>query len=293
VIALLTAKAEQRGIKLRCQIDPAVAERLLGDPGRIRQVLTNLLDNAIKFTEHGFVLLQVAPEPGPAELQPISFTIRDSGIGISPEKLATIFEKFTQADASTTRKYGGTGLGLTICRQLAEVMGGSIAATSTPGEGSTFTVLVPFRRSEAPPVKPAAAPAEGPAARLHGKILLAEDYPANQKIAKWMLERLGCSVTIAVDGREALARLAEEPFDLVLMDCQMPEMDGYEATRAIRAGGAAYAGIPVIAMTAAALETDRQRCLAVGMNDYLSKPVQQETLAAVLARWLPAAGVPA
>ena len=287
VTSLLAAKAEAKGIKLRTGFGEGIAPQVLGDPGRLRQVLTNLIDNAIKFTEQGFVMVHVTREPGPPDVQPITFTIKDSGIGIAREKVASIFEKFTQADASTTRKYGGTGLGLTICRQLTELMGGSIVATSEPGAGSTFTVRIPFRTAE--PVATPETPRPAGPTRLHGRILLAEDYPANQRIARWMLERLGCDVTIAADGREALARLAAEPFDLVLMDCQMPEMDGYDATRAIRSSGAAYGTIPIVAMTAAALSTDRDRCFAVGMNDYISKPVQPEDLAGVLARWLPAA----
>ncbi len=285
VTALLAAKAEAKGIKLRTGFGDGIPSQVVGDPSRLRQVLTNLIDNAIKFTPQGFVIVHVTGESGPPDIQPIIFTIRDSGIGIPPEKVASIFEKFTQADTSTTRKYGGTGLGLTICRQLTELMGGSITATSAPGAGSTFTVLIPFRTAataESPVI-----PAPAGSIRLHGRVLLAEDYPANQRIARWMLEGLGCEVILAEHGREALERLAAERFDLVLMDCQMPEMDGYDATRTIRASGAAFAAIPIVAMTAAALATDRDRCFAVGMNDYISKPVQKEDLAVVLARWLP------
>jgi signal transduction histidine kinase len=285
VVALLTAKAETKGIRLRLRISDGTPAEVLGDPGRLRQVLTNLIDNALKFTPEGYVMVQVGPEPGPPGVTPVAFAIRDSGIGIPPEQLATIFEKFTQADTSTTRRFGGTGLGLTICRQLTELMGGSIAVTSEPGKGSTFTVLVPFQAPEnaaAPIVAPTAVPAT-----LTGRVLLAEDYPANQKIARWMLERLGLVVEISPDGKEALAALERSQFDLVLMDCQMPEMDGYDATQAIRTSGASYHQIPIIAMTAAALASDRERCLASGMNDYISKPVQPDELARVLATWLP------
>ncbi len=287
VTALLTAKAEAKGIKLRAGFGEGIPAQVVGDPSRLRQVLTNLIDNAIKFTPQGFVMVHVTREAGPPDIHPITFTIRDSGIGIAADKVASIFEKFTQADTSTTRKYGGTGLGLTICRQLTELMGGSITATSEPGAGSTFTVLIPFRTCATPQTP--AAPVPAGSIHLHGRILLAEDYPANQRIARWMLEGLGCEVTLAEHGREALQRLAAERFDLVLMDCQMPEMDGYDATQAIRASGAAYATIPIVAMTAAALATDRDRCFAVGMNDYISKPVQKDDLAVVLARWLPRA----
>src|SRR5262249_33792299 len=214
-------------------------------------------------------MLHVRPVLVDAQRALISLVVKDSGIGIPPEKLATVFEKFTQADTSTTRRFGGTGLGLTICRQLTELMAGSITAESEPGVGSTFTVTVPF---VLPKEAAAAAPRPTTPApvSLKGRVLLAEDYPANQRIARWMLEKLGLEVVVAVDGKEALARLAAEPFDLVLMDCQMPEMDGYDATRAVRAGDTPYRQIPIVAMTAAALPTDRARCLAVGMNDYIS-----------------------
>jgi CheY-like chemotaxis protein len=229
--------------------------------------------------------LHVRPVLVDAHRALISVVIKDSGIGIPSDKLATVFEKFTQADTSTTRRFGGTGLGLTICRQLTELMAGSITAESEPGAGSTFTVTVPFVL----PAEPAAAaPRQATAApmALRGRVLLAEDYPANQRIARWMLEKLGLEVVLAVDGKEALSKLAAEAFDLVLMDCQMPEMDGYDATRAVRAGDAPYRQIPIVAMTAAALPTDRARCLAVGMNDYISKPVQPEELARVLGLYL-------
>ena len=284
VVALLTAKADAKRVRLRGKIAEGTPQHVTGDPGRLRQVLTNLIDNAIKFTEQGFVMLHLAPVPGPDGISTVSFTIRDSGIGIAPDKLTSIFEKFTQADTSTTRKFGGTGLGLTICRQLAELMGGTITAASEPGGGSTFTLTIPFKQA-LPTVAPAADRTEPPR-RLSGKVLLAEDYPANQRIARWMLERLGLEVTLAEDGKQVLDHLTRDRFDLILMDCQMPAMDGYDATAAIRASAAPYAELPIIAMTAAALATDRDRCLAVGMNDYISKPVQQDDLARVLARWL-------
>ncbi len=284
VISLLNAKAEAKQIRLRLKIAEGTPREVLGDAGRLRQVLTNLIDNAIKFTLEGFVMVQVSPKPGPPGIHPVTITVRDSGIGMTPAQLDNVFEKFTQADTSTTRRFGGTGLGLTICRQLTELMGGGISATSEPGVGSTFTLTFPFQTPET--AGPASATAALPT-RLSGRVLLAEDYPANQKIARWMLERLGLTVTIAQDGKEVLAKLAAEgPFDAILMDCQMPEMDGYEATKAIRTGDVSVARLPIIAMTAAALASDRDRCLASGMNDYISKPVQQGDLARVLARWL-------
>ena len=289
VVTLLTPKAETKGVRLGLKIADDAPQHVMGDPGRLRQVLTNLVDNAIKFTEHGFVLLHVSAAPSP-EGSHVTLTVRDSGIGIPEDKLASIFEKFTQADTSTTRRFGGTGLGLAICRQLMELMGGTLSAESVLGAGSTFTVALPLpHQVEAQQAAP--APVSG-SDRLSGRVLLAEDYPANQRIARWMLEKMGLTVEIVADGKQALDRLGRERYDLVLMDCQMPEMDGYDATVAIRAAeGTPFQRIPIVAMTAAALPADRDRCLAVGMDGYVSKPVQQAELAATLARWLrPAAG---
>ncbi|MEZ4457788.1 MAG: response regulator [Gemmatimonadales bacterium] len=238
----------------------------------------------MKFTSDGFVAVFVDAVPGPPDTVPVRITVQDTGIGMTPEQAARIFDKFTQADTSTTRKYGGTGLGLSICRQLAELLGGTIALESAPGEGSAFKVSLPLASPAAAPAAVAPAAAVG---QLTGHVLLADDYPANRKIACWMLEKIGLTVETASDGAEAVAALQRGGFDLVLMDCQMPNVDGFEATARIRAD-AAIAATPVIAMTAAALASDRDRCLAAGMNDYLSKPVQLEDLAQVLARWLPA-----
>ncbi len=284
VVAMLTPKAEAKGVRLGLKIADEVPQHIEGDPGRLRQVLTNLADNALKFTEHGFVLIHLSVTSSPQGSQ-LTLAVRDSGIGIAVDKLNTMFEKFTQADTSTTRRFGGTGLGLAICRQLVELMGGHLTAESVVGAGSTFTVTMPLTlQTQVAKTEPARVTATD---RLTGRVLLAEDYPANQRIARWMLEKMGLRVEIVADGRQALERLAAESFDLVLMDCQMPEMDGYDATRAIRAAeGAPYQRIPIVAMTAAALPADRERCLAVGMDDYVSKPVQQTDLAQTMRRWL-------
>ncbi|MGE0553256.1 MAG: ATP-binding protein [Gemmatimonadales bacterium] len=286
VVAMLTPKADLKRVRLGLRIADDTPTQVVGDPGRLRQVLTNLTDNAIKFTEHGYVMLHVGSAGVSDTGTPIvRCTVKDSGTGIPEDKLAAIFDKFTQADASTTRKYGGTGLGLAISRQLVELMGGRIEVESELGSGSAFTVILPVP-VPADDASTAGANAAAAPARLAGRVLLAEDYPANQRIARWMLEKLGLTVDIAADGAQAVAALGHQAYDLVLMDCQMPEMDGYDATRAIRSSGAAYQGIPIVAMTASAMATDRDRCLACGMNDYVSKPVQQEVLARVLARWL-------
>ena len=258
-----------------------------GDPTRLRQVLSNLLSNAIKFTEHGRVLLaaeRLADRDGDTRLW-LRFVVRDSGIGIAPEALARLFQPFVQADQSTTRRYGGSGLGLVICRHLVELMGGSISVESTPGAGSTFTVDLPFAAALAP----VASSGSGAGSRqtLNGRVLVAEDNPVNQSVIEAMLGELGVTVTIVANGAAAVEALPGGAFDLVLMDCQMPVMDGYAATAAIRAGAGALARVPIIALTANALPEDRQRCLAAGMDDYLSKPIRLEALAACLRRWLP------
>ncbi|MEO8448539.1 MAG: ATP-binding protein [Gemmatimonadota bacterium] len=280
---LLKAKADAKGIRLDIAFGDEVPRFVLGDPGRLRQILTNLIDNAIKFTSEGLVSVSISAEPPSASRTEIRFAIRDSGIGIPAEKQAAIFEKFTQADASTTRKFGGTGLGLAICSKLALLMAGTIELESVVGSGSTFWVRIPFGNAEA---EAEVAPAPPRIVRLTGRILLAEDYPANQRIAIWMLKRLGLEVEVAGNGREALELLGRHRYDAVLMDCQMPELDGYDATRQIRAIDGPDRDIPIIAMTASALPSDRERCLAVGMNDYISKPVQVEELGRVLERWL-------
>ncbi len=292
VVDLLAAKAKSRGISLSLRGSPTVPGRLVGDPSRVRQVVTNLVDNAIKFTHEGYVLvgLTAATDPGHPTMAQVTIAVKDSGIGIPESKQQHVFEKFTQADASTTRKYGGTGLGLAICRQLTELMGGKIGVESKPEHGSTFRVTIPFPiavEAGAP------APAPRPAAEVtsnRGRVLLAEDHPANQKIAVWMLKKIGYDVDVAATGREVLACLERTAYAAILMDCQMPDLDGYEATAQIRARTDARQSIPIIAMTASALPADRDRCLAAKMNDYLSKPFQREDLEKVLSRWVPLAG---
>lgn len=289
VIDLLGVKAKARGVPLLVDLEASTHHRLVGDPGRLRQILTNLVDNAIKFTARGQVCVRAATRPvSGSDLVDLLVSVQDTGIGIAPDRLPVIFDKFVQADSSTTRRYGGTGLGLAICQQLATVMGGRVTVESTLGSGTTFHVhlrLAVDRRRDAV-AHPVAV--VGPAGTERGRLLLAEDNLANQRIAVWMLERLGFAVDVTSDGGAALARLqAGERYDAVLMDCQMPGVDGYEATAAIRRSSAAYRDLPIIALTAGALETDRQRCLAAGMSDYVSKPVQVEELAAVLERWFP------
>ncbi len=321
---MLAVKAGERGLDLVSVIDPEVPPVLRGDPGRLRQILTNLGSNAIKFTHEGEVAIRVSVAEKTDARVNLRFEVRDTGIGIPKEKLTTLFSPFTQVDGSTTRKYGGTGLGLSISKQLAELMGGRIGVESEEGKGSTFwfsavldrqpegrdsleagdfagtrvpvvdddaasrpaTVTLRQRHREAG--GPLSAPPGRAGSRVHARLLVTEDNVTNQLVAVKMLEKLGYRADVAANGGEALAALRGIPYDLVFMDCQMPEMDGFEATRLIRDGaaGAGRASVPIIAMTARAMQGDRERCLGAGMNDYVSKPVDPAALAKALERWL-------
>ncbi len=428
VTELLSAKASAKGLELVVTYSPEAPRRMFGDPGRMRQILTNLVGNAIKFTEAGEIVVEVTWNTGGPDRPHFVVSVRDTGIGISEEKLERVFEKFTQADASTTRVYGGTGLGLSISRELTRMMGGRLSAHSRPGEGSTFwftlpgdldpanepdtaedltgyrflvvapnpsvassvadpiaarsgrvtvvpssvklgslagidrfeaafvdmsigdvllrrlparidpggrhgtqmvllaavteraeateyvgkgydrVLLKPVREGrmvallEGEPTRPESIGDDGSAlpaahvpseARRANRILLAEDDPVNRAVATGMLDKLGCEVVVAQNGAEAVDTLADAPpgtFDLVIMDCQMPVMDGYEATRRLRAREAEGAPrVPIIALSASALEGDRQRGLDAGMDDYVTKPIRVEDVRAMLDQWLPAA----
>ena len=273
VASLCAHLAHERGIDLRFELDARCPTRLVGDAGRVRQILLNLVANAIRFTHEGTVtVIAREREPrGPVSI--IELAVVDTGVGIPADKLDYVFEKFTQADTSTTRRYGGTGLGLAISRGLAQLMGGSLAVTSELGKGSTFTATLPLPRAEersAPRASP--APAWRPLARAP-RVLVVEDNTTNQRVATQLLRKLGARVEVASDGAEAVGRVRSEAYDVVLMDFHMPVMDGLDATRAIRALPGPSAAVPVIAMTASAMETDRAACDAAGMNGYLSKPI--------------------
>jgi signal transduction histidine kinase/ActR/RegA family two-component response regulator len=288
-VALLRHQAQIKEISLQAHVAPEVPAMVIGDPGRLRQILINLAGNAVKFTHAGSVDITVSIRPGQSGEDPdqrLHFAVRDSGIGMRPEIVAGLFSPFFQGDASMTRNYGGSGLGLSICKRLVELMGGEIRVESSVGQGSCFHFDIPCRSLSQPLLAPSAT-------RTAGKlpdalpVLLVEDNRVNQKVASAMLNKMGCVVTVAQNGEEALAMLAGQHFGVVLMDCQMPVMDGFEATRQIRAGlaGAENADMPVIAMTANAMQGDRENCLAAGMDDYLAKPVVYETLLAALQRW--------
>ncbi len=283
-----------RGVAVRTVIALQGLPPVSGDPTRLRQVVTNLLGNALKFTSAGTVTLRVNPVARPiTDGRPwLRVSVEDTGIGMAPEQMAQLFQRFSQADSSTTRRFGGSGLGLVISKHLVELMGGSIHAESSPGRGSTFWFEVPMDEALDPTVPSAAQTAapSGSASSAVGPrpahVLVAEDNAVNCLVVQAMLERLGMTVTLAHDGAQAVAAVQAHDVDLVLMDCQMPIMDGYEATRQIRSSGHPRAQVPIIALTAHALSEDRQRCDAAGMNDYLPKPVTGEALAAVLQRHL-------
>lgn len=283
VLALFAPRAQARGLELIGRVDPALPRRLVSDPGRLRQVLLNLLSNAIKFTEQGEVRLEVLAHG----VDRIRFEVSDTGCGIEPGPLTRLFEPFRQGDASTARRYGGSGLGLAICRRLVEALGGQIEVESETGVGSRFWFLLPLVPASTRPRVIEHAATATPAMPLEdARLLVVEDDQVNQQVARAMLERLGCRVSVASSGAEALALTGRERFDLILMDVQMPDMDGLEVTRRLRERHDVAAGIPVIAMTAGGTGGDQARCLAAGMNGYLTKPLLPDDLVAMLRRHL-------
>jgi CheY-like chemotaxis protein len=287
-VALLAARAEEKGLRLTVTIDPRVPVAVSSDAGRLRQILINLVGNAVKFTEAGDVALTVTASATPDGRQRISFVVRDTGPGISQEHQQRIFESFSQVDASISRKYGGTGLGLAISKSLAEQMGGHLRLESQPGHGSAFSFSI---RAEAAKLMPAevGAPAMGgqPADLPALKIIVTDDNAVNRKVALSLLKRLGCMADSAANGKDLLERLRGSDYDVVFMDVQMPEMDGLEATRHIRAQLPSGRQPRIVAMTAAAFPEDRACCLEAGMDDYVAKPVSMDDLAAVLRRARP------
>ena len=280
VSALFVSAASTKGVSVRTEVDaPAWLEL---DGLRLRQVLHNLVSNAVKFTTRGEVRVSLTWSG-----DVLRGAVKDEGIGMSPELLQRLFRPFEQADASTAREFGGTGLGLSITRELCRRMGGDVAVTSTLGVGSTFSFELRAKVCE-PPLAIPSVPTETRAA-LHGKVLLVEDNAVNQLVARKLCERLGLEVELVEDGSLAVGRIERGGFSLVLMDCQMPVMDGYEATRRIRALAGEAARVPIIALTASALPVDLERCKAAGMNDVLLKPIDAALLLEVLLRHLPTA----
>ncbi|MDF3056417.1 MAG: arcB [Rariglobus sp.] len=289
VTTLLAPRAAEKSLVLSLE-NEAGPIHVVGDPGRLRQILLNLVSNAVKFTATGRVLLRVRWQPPTTSSAHTLGTLRcdvtDTGIGIPPNEIKRLFQRFSQVDSSTTRRYGGSGLGLVISRQLAGLMGGTLTVESVAGRGSTFTLQIPTTLAappapvvsftdSAPPVLP-----EG----VSGHVLLAEDNPTNRKLASHLLKKLGYRVDVANNGRECVALAAVGHYDLILMDCEMPELDGFSATRAIRRAEPPTRRVPIIALTANALAGVEAECLAAGMDAYLTKPVQVETLRSTLQR---------
>ena len=285
------AQARPKRLALTVEIDDAVPRRVHGDGRRLMQVLLNLASNAVKFTFSGGVTVRVGAAPAADDAVLLRTEIVDSGIGIDPASLERMFEPFTQADASTTRVYGGTGLGLAISRELVALMGGTIGARSTPGGGSTFWFEVQLERPRRAAHAIVDATLPEPTWPRQPRVLVAEDNQVNQIVAARTLERCGCQVDIVENGRDALHALEQRDYDIVLMDCQMPEMDGYQATTELRRREHDRRHTPVIAMTAHAMDGDRERCLEAGMDDYISKPMRYAELADTLQRTIAAHGL--
>jgi PAS domain S-box-containing protein len=286
------ADATAKNVEVAIDVAADVPQLLRGDGRRLQQLVLNLVSNAVKFTRAGKVSVWAKASAVDERAALLSICVADTGIGIEAEALERMFEPFSQADVSTTRIYGGTGLGLAIVRELADLMGGIVSAESELGKGSAFTATLKFERpslrSAGADTAPARVPVAIPTWREPPAVLVVEDSTVNQIVAARALERCGCRVEVAADGREALEALSARNFDAVLMDCQMPVLDGYAATgelreRELRTGE----HTPVIAMTAHAMDGDRERCLAAGMDDYISKPMRREELAEILRRWIP------
>ena len=297
VARLLDLQARAKGLQLRLSVDPALPPSVRGDSNRLRQILLNLGGNAVKFTRNGEVSLNVALVKLDAEHLQVRFDVRDSGIGIPKDRLEKLFQPFSQVDASTTRRFGGTGLGLSIVRRLVELMQGTCGVESEEGRGSCFWFTAQFAPSVGTPRRDArddSVSMAGAMGSLHDeaprkRLLLAEDNMVNQRVAVHTLEKMGYDVDVVKDGREAIAAWQREPYDLILMDCQMPEMDGYEATREIRRLEKGGVRIPIVALTAHALKGADDECYAAGMDGYVTKPIDRDQLRRCLERRLPLA----
>ncbi len=278
----MRAVAVRKRLGFSVEIDPVVPGLVAGDPHRVRQVLVNLLGNAIKFTDAGSVRLVVTAEPGAGDHVDVQLRVIDTGCGIAPDKQRRIFEAFTQADSSTTRRHGGSGLGLAIVRGLVDAMGGRLWIESTPGRGSVFHVMLPFQCVRADCGSETAEP-ERPVAAGPLSVLLAEDHPVNQLVTRRILENAGHRVTVVADGVAAVEAARHGAFDVILMDVEMPGMNGLEATRAIRmAELGTFHRTPILALTAHAVVGDEDECLRAGMDGYVSKPVRADALVAAV-----------
>jgi len=292
IVSILLPRAQAKGLALAVRAEPNIPAAVSGDPGRIRQILMNLASNAVNFTEKGEIEIRVRCPLVTDASATIEWAVADTGIGIAPDKLSVVFEEFMQADASITRRFGGSGLGLAISKRLVEQMGGQLRVESTFGEGTcfTFNLILPLAET------PAEGDNDGTTSAIFRalaanrgqqlRVLVAEDNPTNQFVAATLLEEVGVHADIVGDGLEAVASATRYPYDLILMDMLMPEMDGIEATRAIRAKGGVLATVPIIALTASAFDEDVRSCLDAGMNDFIPKPIVREQLLAAMCRHL-------
>lgn len=283
VMGPTATSAAAKQLECTTEIDPLVPRWVRGDPVRLRQILINLTSNAVKFTDSGSIHVRV----GPGRAGRVRFEVTDTGIGIDPEDKDGLLAPFTQADASTTRRFGGSGLGLTISRQLVELMDGELDFTSRLNQGSTFWFELPMPPAEAPelPPEPVSSPDVANNGRPAGRVLVVEDTTVNQLVAQSMLEALGYEVDLQSNGADAVSAIRNNDYVAVLMDCLMPVMDGYEATQRIRRLEGSSRHTPIIALTASAMAGDREKCLLAGMDDHLPKPLEQKALEEALARW--------
>jgi len=301
VVEMLSTAAKEKGLKLESRFPNTTSRCVMGDAGRIRQVVTNIVNNAIKFTDRGEVILVTRCVEANESATRWIISIQDTGIGIPPDKIEDLFGRFTQVDNSTSRRYGGSGLGLAICKNLVELMGGTIEVASQQGRGSRFTVYLTLPVADSALVAEMTRTSDHERSQLLGVkreisrdlesadepyVLLTEDNAFNQQVAGLILKKIGCRVDLAENGKEALAKAQTNQYDVIFMDCQMPEMDGYDATAAIRNLEGKAGTVPIIAMTAHAMPGDREKCLDAGMDDYISKPVKQDKIQMVLDHWL-------
>jgi signal transduction histidine kinase len=320
VADLLRAQANEKGLRLELECANSSSLPAVGDPARVRQILFNLVGNALKFTMQGEVRITLQPGPTLSGTQSMRCSVRDTGIGIPANKQGQLFEKFNQADSSSARRFGGTGLGLAISKKLVELMGGTIGMESDFGKGSTFWFTLPLAETPQASSDPTASGRNSGTPALAGcpelvkgdllpgstvasvgserfepplRVLVAEDNATNQRLAIQLLKKLGCNVDLACNGREAVNRAAGQRYDLIFMDCHMPELDGLAATTLVRQAERAGEHVPIVALTASVLEEDRTRCLAAGMDDVVWKPFSTEQLASVLRKWVRPAAAPA
>jgi len=283
-VQVMMHRAEEKGLDLSLDIDPGISQVLIGDPYRLNQVLLNLLSNAIKFTEKGSVRITAKLESEAENRQWVSMTVKDTGMGMDENFLSGLFQKFSQEDKTTARKFGGTGLGMSISKQLVELMDGSIRVESKKDEGTLIKILIPFFIGTEADLPQQLRDHSDSSVLLGKKILLVEDNEMNRLVATTVLKKYEVEITEVVNGKEALEELSRNAYDIILMDIQMPVMDGFEETKTIR--GQLKNNIPVIALTANAIKGENERCLQAGMNDYISKPFQEKDLVNAIAYWL-------